>query len=144
MTVLDALYAAYNQHDPEAAAALYVPEGEHVDVAQGRPRRGRDAIAGGLHHFLRAFPDARWQTHDRIVDGDRAVARYTLTATMRGDLGPFKAAGQRVALRGVQVLELRAGHIVRSEDFWDGATFERQVTDGNDRDTAGPTEERAA
>lgn len=143
MTVLDALYEAYNSHDPDAAAALYAPEGEHEDVAYGRPKRGREAIAGGLRHFFEAFPDAHWQTRDRIVDGDRAMARYTLTATMHGDLGPFEGSGQRIELRGVQVLELQSGEIARSEDFWDGATFERQVKDSKHRDGAGHTEEEA-
>lgn len=129
MTVLDALFEAYNQHDPDAAASLYAPDGEHEDVAYGRPKRGPDAISGGLRHFLDALPDAHWATSDRIVDGDRAVARYTLTGTLQGDLGPFKGSGQRIELRGVQVLEVHDGAITRSEDFWDGATFERQASD---------------
>lgn len=144
MTVLDALYEAYNRHDTDAAAALYAPDGEHEDVAYGRPKRGREAIADGLRHFLAAFPDAQWKTRDRIVDGDRAVGRYVLTATMQGQLGPFKGEGQRIELRGVHFLELRAEQIVRSEDFWDGATFERQLKHTNKTDPTGTAEERTA
>lgn len=144
MTVLDALFEAYNQHDPDAAASLYAPDGQHEDVAYGRPKRGPDAISGGLRHFLDAFPDAHWATSDRIVNGDRAVARYTLTGTLQGDLGPFKGNGQRIELRGVQVLELRAGAITRSEDYWDGASFERQVKETNIAATAADTGERTS
>jgi steroid delta-isomerase-like uncharacterized protein len=127
MSVLDALYQAYNDHDSEAVAALYCDDGEHEDVAHGRPRRGAQTIAEGLRQFLTAIPDARWETSDRIVEGDRAVARYVLSGTLQRDMGPFRASGQRIVLRGVQVLELRAGRIARSEDFWDGATFQRQL-----------------
>jgi steroid delta-isomerase-like uncharacterized protein len=144
MSVLDSLYQAYNGHDPDAAAALYAADGEHEDVAHGRPRRGDQAIAEGLRRFLAAVPDARWETSDRIVAGDRAVARYVLSGTLQGDLGPFRARGQRIVLRGVQVLELRSGRIARSEDFWDGATFERQLNQPQHRPRAVDNEERTA
>jgi steroid delta-isomerase-like uncharacterized protein len=142
MTVLDAFFEAYNNHDPDAAAALYTPDGEHIDMAQGHPKRGREAIAGGLRHFLRSFPDARWETGgERIIGADRAVARYVLTATLHRDLGSFQARGQRIELRGVQVLELDSGRIARSEDYWDGATFARQIHATNTPDPANTTEE---
>ncbi|GAC1534374.1 MAG: nuclear transport factor 2 family protein [Marmoricola sp.] len=130
--IIDALYDAYNRHDADGVAALYGKEGEHEDVAFGRPKRGPEAIAGGLRYFLTAFPDAHWETSDRLTEKGRAVARYVLTGTLRADMGPFKAAGQRLEIRGVQVLEVAAGHIERSEDFWDGATFERQMQNNND------------
>jgi len=144
MTVLDSLYQAYNDHDPDAAAALYAAGGEHEDVAHGRPRRGAQAIAEGLRRFLAAVPDARWETSDRIIAGDRAVARYVLSGTLQGNLGPFRARRQRIVLRGVQVLELHSGRITRSEDFWDGATFERQLANHNAATTAVDNEERTA
>ncbi len=130
--ILDALYAAYNRHDADAVAALYSADGEHEDVAFGRPKRGPDAIADGLRFFFAAFPDARWEISDRVAQDGRAVARYVLTGTLESDMGPFKAAGQRIEIRGVQVLETEAGRIRRSEDFWDGATFERQVKTNNE------------
>lgn len=92
MTVLDSLYEAHNDHDPDAAAALYAAGGEHEDVAHGRPRRGARAIAEGLRRLFAAVPDARWETSDRIIAGDRAVARYVLSGTLQGNLGPFRAA----------------------------------------------------
>lgn len=144
MSVLDALYQAYNQHDPGAVASLYASDGEHEDVAHGRPRRGGTAIAQGLARFLEAVPDARWDTSDRVVSGDRAFARYVLTGTLRGDLGPFRAQGQRLVVRGVQVLELRGGQIVRSEDFWDGATLEHQLSDRHAAAAAENNEEAEA
>lgn len=125
--ILDALYEAYNRHDADAVAALYAPHGEHEDVAFGRPKRGPEAIAGGLRYFFAAFPDAHWDTSDRLADDGRAVARYVLTGTLQSDMGPFTAAGQRIEIRGVQVLETAGGRIQRSQDFWDGATFERQM-----------------
>jgi steroid delta-isomerase-like uncharacterized protein len=125
--LLDELYEAYNRHDPDAAAALYASEGIHEDVAHGRPKVGRDAIAGGLRHFFAAFPDARWDVHARLSGDAHVGASYVLTGTLQTDLGPFEATGQRLEIRGVQVLETAGGLISRSEDFWDASTFARQM-----------------
>lgn len=132
--VLAALYEAYNRHDAHAAAALYAPDGEHEDVAVGRPTWGRDAIAGGLRRFFAAFPDARWTTTDVLEEGGRAFGRYVLTGTLQTDMGPFRAAGQRLELRGVHVLETAAGLIERSQDFWDSGTFRRQIDTNSTRE----------
>jgi len=126
--VLADLYQAYNRHDAEAAAALYAPEGTHEDVAMGRPACGPDAIAEGLRRFFLAFPDARWTATDQLEENGRAFSRYVLTGTLQGDMGPFRAAGQRLELPGVHVLETTSGRIQRSQDLWDGGTFQRQMS----------------
>jgi hypothetical protein len=64
----------------------------------------------------------------QLADGNRAAAWYTLNATLHNDFGPFQAHGQRLALRGVQVVTHDSGLIVRSSDYWDMATFRRQMT----------------
>jgi steroid delta-isomerase-like uncharacterized protein len=122
------LYAAYNQHDPAAVADLYSASGSHEDVADGRPRHGPEAIAAGLQRFFTWFPDARWQTGFLMSDGGgRAAVTYQLTATLHAQMGNVAPRGQRIALRGVQVLEIENGRIGKSADYWDAATFQRQI-----------------
>jgi steroid delta-isomerase-like uncharacterized protein len=124
---LEALYEAYNRHDAEAAAALYAPDGTHEDVAVGRTARGREAIAGGLRRLFTAFPDARWTPSAQLEHDGRAFGTYVLAGTLQQDMGPIRATGQRLELRGVHVLETDSGLIRLSQDFWDGATFQRQM-----------------
>ncbi len=128
--LVDSLYAAYNRHDPAAAAALYAPDGRHVEIAQGSERTGPDAIREGLEHFLRAFPDVRWEERLRIASGERAAVAYVLTGTLQGRLGPFEPSGQRLELRGVHVVAASAGAIALCEDYWDAGTFGRQMKAG--------------
>ena len=135
--VLAPLYEAYNRHDADAASALYFPEGTHEDVAIGRPTRGREAIAEGLRRFFAAFPDARWTATDQLEENGRAFSRYVLTGTLQQDMGPFRASGQRLELPCVHVLETSSGRIERSQDFWDGGTFQRQMNTTLTRE-AGP------
>ena len=125
--VAKALYEAYNRHVPGEAAALYAPDGRHEEVAQGQARQGREAIAEGLRRFFEAFPDARWEEKEVIDGGDAVALTYVLTGTLRADLGPVRARGQRLELQGVHVLRVSDGLLERTEDYWDMATFRRQM-----------------
>lgn len=122
------LFDAYNNHDTSAVARLYQVDATHEDVAQGRPRRGPEAIADGLRKFLEWFPDAQWEPYARFADQLNGCAvTYRLSATLQKPMGSLAAHGQRISLRGVLVLELSDRLISRSTDYWDGATFQRQL-----------------
>ncbi len=125
---IEALHAAYNRHDADAAADLYVAAACHQDVALDRTAVGRTAIRDGLVPLFEAIPDVEWATEKVIANGDRASASYLMRGTLQHDLGPFAASGQRLALPGLHVLETdSAGRIERSIDFWDSAEFSQQV-----------------
>lgn len=126
--VAERLYDAYNRHEPAAVAQLYAADATHEDVAQGRPRIGPGAISDGLRKFFGWFPDARWEPHFQITDSDGRVAvTYLLTATLQTQMGQVPGSGQKISLRGVNVLHQQGGLICRSEDYWDAATFQRQL-----------------
>jgi steroid delta-isomerase-like uncharacterized protein len=121
------LYEAYNDHDAQAAGALYADDGEHAEMATGQERRGPAAIADGLASLLAAFPDARWEERTLIADGAQAAVCYVLTGTLQEQFGPFESAGQRLELPGVHVLFADGDRIARCEDYWDAASFGRQM-----------------
>ncbi|WP_246805965.1 MULTISPECIES: nuclear transport factor 2 family protein [unclassified Ensifer] len=126
--VVEALYTAYNSHRTSDVAALYTDEGIHEDIAHGRPKVGAQTIAAGLEKFLGWFPDAEWKPGSIIADNEgRAAVQYTLTATLCAALGPVPPRGQKIFLRGLMVLTLENGKIVRSEDYWDATTFQKQL-----------------
>ncbi|MCW2997268.1 MAG: hypothetical protein JWN65_817 [Solirubrobacterales bacterium] len=125
--IVSALYRAYNAHDAGAAAALYAPDGRHVERATGQQSVGADAIGGGLGGLLAAFPDARWHERTRIVAGERAAVTYVLEGTLQAPFGPFEPAGQHLQLHGVHVLDVGPAGIRLCEDFWDAASFGRQM-----------------
>lgn len=126
--IVDALYRAYNAHDAEGAASLYASTGVHEEVADGRVAVGQEAIRSGLERLFAAFPDAEWVLESVVIDDGQAVAPYRLTGTLRGELGPFLGLGQRLDLRGIHVLAVDGeGRIERSADYWDAATFRRQM-----------------
>ena len=121
------LYAAYNAHQTDAVARLYHDDATHEDVAHGRPKVGALAIAEGLGWFLRWFPDAAWHIHSTIAGQREVAVSYTLSGTLSAAMGPVLPRGQRISLRGIQVLTIAKGKIQRSEDYWDAMTFQKQL-----------------
>ncbi|GAA2326714.1 ester cyclase [Streptomyces kunmingensis] len=122
------LYAAYNRHDPTAAGHLYGAHATHDEIAQGGSRQGPEAIAEGLRHFFHWFPDAYGEPLTQIADpSGRVAVTYRLTATLHEPMGAIAARHQPLSLRGVHVLHLARNEIRGSEDYWDVATFHRQM-----------------
>jgi hypothetical protein len=85
-----AYLSAHNAHDARAVGDLYAPGGRHREMATGAERVGGDSIAEGLASFLKAFPDAAWDFEEPVIDSGRVSVAYSLTATLRGRLGPFE------------------------------------------------------
>ena len=51
-----------------------------------------------------------------------------MSGTHKGDLPGIPATGKRFpSVRGSTILELEAGKIRRESDYWDAATFMKQV-----------------
>lgn len=126
-TAVEALFGAYNQHDLAAVAACYRRDATHVDIAFGRPKVGPDAIAGGVGYLCAAFPDAVWHVEAAVKECEVTAVYYRLTGTLQGAFGGFEARGQSLELPGVLWLELSAGAIARSVDFWDSGSFTKQM-----------------
>lgn len=140
--LVNELLRAYNAHDPQGAADLYAEAGTHSDVAHGRSRTGRSAIASGLAGLLQAFPDATWASKDVAGAPGCAAVRYRLTGRLRSTLGPYQGFGQRLDLVGVLWLWASAGEVTRTEDFWDSATFDRQMQSAPDAASGSALHER--
>lgn len=131
------LYAAYNGHQPESVARLYEAEATHEEISQGRVIQGPERIADGLRRFFTWFPDAHWTPRSQITDPTGKIAiTYLLTATLQAPMGPIPAGGQQLSLRGTHVLHLNGTAISRSEDYWDAATFQRQLNTNNKGESA--------
>lgn len=122
------LFDAYNRRDLDVVATLYAADGTHEDVAHGKPKSGGREIADGLGRFLGWFPDASWDLLSIVADDRGSVAaRYVLSGTLGSSMGPITPRGQKISLRGMQSLTIEEGKIARSEDYWDAATFQKQL-----------------
>jgi hypothetical protein len=128
MTVVTQYLSRHNAHDAAAVGALYAPEGAHREVATGQSKIGPQEIAAGLASFLAAFPDARWEHGPGVAARGRAAVPYRLTGSLQAQLGPFAPAGQALDLHGLVLIEMGSDGILSTTDYWDAATFARQMS----------------
>ncbi|PAY09634.1 MULTISPECIES: nuclear transport factor 2 family protein [Bradyrhizobium] len=125
--VVTALYDAYGRRDHRAILALYCDDASHDEVAQLKTKQGSAEIAVGMQKLFSWLPDVRWEVKSMIVGGDGVVAvAYVMHATAPRKSGTTEA--KVISLRGVQLVQVADGRIRHSEDYWDAATFQRQVS----------------
>jgi steroid delta-isomerase-like uncharacterized protein len=89
-------------------------------ASAGRPA-DREGFAAGLRALVEAFPDLVTRVEDLVVDGERgAVAvRWSSEGTNRGRYLGVGPTGRRTAIRGIEIVEIRDGRIVRRWGEWD-------------------------
>lgn len=105
--------------DPDVIAG-HVAAGfinEHSS-ALGARSEGRDEYRRRLPTFLASFPGLRYDVEQVIGDGPTVAVTYRMTAT---------SDGHPIDLRGVMVIEVADGKIIRRTDYWDALTFLRQT-----------------
>ncbi len=56
-----------------------------------------------------AFPDKRYTIHDLIAEGDKVVARWSLSATHKGDYMGIPATNKQVTITGTYVIRIADG-----------------------------------
>jgi ketosteroid isomerase-like protein len=77
MTPTEALRAvcdAWERGDPDAAAALFAPDGVYEDPLYPAPLRGREAIRAGLADGMGAIENCRVTLDPVLEQGDKVLA----------------------------------------------------------------------
>jgi len=118
---------AFRRRDPEAMASCWAPAG--VDTLVGQAELlGPDAVRAFFGELFAAIPDLVLAVDDVVVEGEKAAVRWHAAGTFAGT--PYQgieATGQRVALAGTDLLEVRDGLLHGNFAFADGLGFARQI-----------------
>jgi steroid delta-isomerase-like uncharacterized protein len=77
--------------------------------------------------FRGAFPDQQWLIEDLIAEGDRVVARSTMTGTHTGDFFGIPATGKSVRMGGVHIVRIQDGRIAEHWGSNDDLSLMRQI-----------------
>lgn len=118
--------AAWCSQDAGSVAAFFAPEGS-LQVNDGAPAVGRDAITAVAQGFMTAFPDLRVLMDDLVVERDTAIYRWTLVGTNAGPGG----TGHEVRISGFEAWSIGAdGLIARSLGHFDSQDYQRQLEGG--------------
>lgn len=121
-------WSSKEANDPELVLALFVDDCVFEDNTFGKVAHGKDELRSFVQDAFAAVPDFEYHVTRRYATSRRAVVEWVMSGTHKGDLPGIPATGKRFAsVRGCTVLDLAAGKISRESDYWDAATFMREV-----------------
>jgi steroid delta-isomerase-like uncharacterized protein len=112
--------------DEAVAAAIIHPD----FVDHTNPPGMQHGLAGHLaivRLFRAAFPDQWWQIEDLIAEGDKVVARTTMTGTQSGEFFGIPPTGRPVRVAGVHILRIADGRIAEHWGTNDDLGLMRQL-----------------
>jgi steroid delta-isomerase-like uncharacterized protein len=119
---------AWSSNDPELILALFVDDCVFEDVTFGVVSRGKEELRSFAKRAFAAIPDFKYGLRSRFAASQWAVIEWVMSGTHKGDLRGIPATGKRFSsVRGSTILELEADKIRRESDYWDAATFMKQV-----------------
>lgn len=111
---LKQLVAAFNAHDLDTVMSfladdceLFMPRGPEP---WGQRYVGKAQVRKGLSARFEGLPDVHYGDDEHWVSGNHGVSKWTLTGTTRD--------GKKITVRGCDLLEFRAGKIVRKDSYW--------------------------
>lgn len=112
--LLQQVLDAFNRHDLDAIMVVFsedaVLETPRGPDPWGTRYVGKAAVREGLASRFAGIPDVHYAEDRHMVCGNRGVSEWLLTGTT--------TAGERIAVRGCDLLEFRDGKIVRKDSYW--------------------------
>jgi steroid delta-isomerase-like uncharacterized protein len=112
--LLKGFLEAFNRHDLDAImdyfaedCVFHMPRGA---APRGDRYVGKDEVRAGLAKRFEGIPDVHYGEDQHRLCGDFGVSEWTLTGT--------SVSGQRIEVRGVDLLEFAGGKITRKDSFW--------------------------
>ena len=105
---------AFNRHDLDAImdyfaeeCVFYMPRGS---IPRGDRYQGKAQVRAGLATRFEGLPDVHYGDDTHWVCGEFGVSEWTLTGTT--------PKGQKIQVRGVDLLEFETGKITRKDSYW--------------------------
>jgi ketosteroid isomerase-like protein len=105
---------AFNRHELDAImdyfaedCVFYMPRGA---APRGDSYLGKAQVRAGLATRFEGLPDVHYGDDTHWVCGEFGVSEWTLTGTT--------PKGNKIQVRGVDLLEFEAGKITRKDSFW--------------------------
>jgi predicted ester cyclase len=122
--LLDRYVAAVNARDTSAFPGIHT---ESYIQHSGRSPSGLAAQIENFRGIFGRMPELEARVEDRIIAGDRVVARMSLTATHTQPLQGIAPTGRRFTLRTIDIWRVENGKFAEHWDIVDFAGLQRQL-----------------
>lgn len=119
--------ASWNTHDVEKIASFFTDDCVYDNLARGQIYRGKDQLKGWAKPSLDAIPDFKLDITSLFASGELLACEWVMTGTLSEGSPELPATGKNFSVRGSTIVQLKNGKIQRNVDYWDLATFLRQV-----------------
>jgi steroid delta-isomerase-like uncharacterized protein len=126
-TTMRRTYERINAGDIAGFGALMADDFVEHQGGPGAPPT-KEGTLEFFHALRAALPDLRMQVEDLIANGDKAVARVTLTGTHQGEFMGIPATGAHVSMNLIDIMRFDGAGLVN--EHWgvaDMLTFMQQV-----------------
>jgi len=120
-------FESWNTHDVEKIASFFTDDCVYDNLARGQTYSGKDELKTWAKASFDAIPDFTIDITSVFVSGDLLASEWTMTGTLSGNSPELPATGKSFSVRGATIAQLKDGKIQRNADYWDLATFLRQV-----------------
>src|SRR5262245_43411968 len=114
--LLDRYAAAVNAHDTSRFGEIHA---EGYIQHSGRSGNGLAAQIENFKGIFARMPDVRMQVEDRIVAGDKVVARNVFTATHTRPIQGIAPTGRRFSFRTIDIWRVESGKFAEHWDLVD-------------------------
>src|SRR6202171_1674748 len=115
--------AGWNSHDPDKMLPLFTDDIFYEDVAFSEVSHGQAEVRKFFLSELEGVPDLELKLMRADIHGSHGTIEWMFQGT---DKDVFKT-GKKFSVRGVSVIDMRDGKILRTVDFYDAPTIMRQV-----------------
>jgi steroid delta-isomerase-like uncharacterized protein len=122
--LLDRYVAAVNAHDTSTFPELFT---ETYIQHSGRSPSGLAAQIENFRRIIATMPDIRMRVEDRIVAGDKVVARSTYSATHNQTIRGIAPTGKAFTFRTIDIWRIENGKFAEHWDLTDTVEVLRQL-----------------
>jgi steroid delta-isomerase-like uncharacterized protein len=118
IALLERYVAAVNAHDTSSYPELFT---ESYIQHSGRSPSGLGAQIENFRRLLASMPDIQIRVEDRIIAGDKVVARNTYSATHTQTIRGIPPTGKAFTFRTIDIWRIENGKFAEHWDLTDAA-----------------------
>ncbi|HET6597209.1 MAG TPA: ester cyclase [Anaerolineales bacterium] len=126
-TLAESINEAWNSHEMEQVLDFYSSQYIGEDVGQAFLLRGHGGIRAMLENYWQAFPDLEFTMTDIVIQDSRVAMVWIAEGTHQGTILNIPPTGHRIAVRGVSIIDVEEGLVVRGQYIWDLAGMLRHM-----------------
>jgi len=118
---------AWSTQDAPLFLSLFADDARYCDVALDKVFDGREAIRTFFEGTFATFPDFKMDIGHSAVTTNAAAGEWIMSGTFLGESFGEPPTEKSFRVQGCCFMRLVDGRIIEHKDYWNPATFDRQV-----------------